>query len=166
VRSYKVLVEGYYESHRVLLALLPLAMRMAGPREAVWHALIRRNYGASHFIVGRDHASPGLDSAGKPFYGAYDAQELVARFAKELGIGMLPFTEMMYLPDENRYEEVSRIPPAARTASISGTQVREEFLAAGGPEASRLVHAARGRSDPHGYVSSAPPSGGVRVVRA
>jgi len=131
VRSYKVLVEGYYESHRVLLALLPLAMRMAGPREAVWHALIRRNYGASHFIVGRDHASPGLDSAGKPFYGAYDAQELVARFAKELGIGMLPFTEMMYLPDENRYEEVSRIPPAARTASISGTQVREEFLAAG-----------------------------------
>ena len=131
VRSYKVLVEGYYESHRVLLALLPLAMRMAGPREAVWHALIRRNYGASHFIVGRDHASPGLDSAGKPFYGAYDAQELVARFAKELGIGLLPFTEMMYLPDENRYEEVSRIPPAARTASISGTQVREEFLAAG-----------------------------------
>jgi sulfate adenylyltransferase len=131
VRAYKVLVEHYYERRRVLLALLPLAMRMAGPREAVWHALIRRNYGASHFIVGRDHASPGLDSAGKPFYGPYDAQELVARFQEELGIGMLPFGEMMYLPDEDRYEEVARILPGVRTASISGTQVREEFLNAG-----------------------------------
>jgi sulfate adenylyltransferase len=131
VRSYKVLVERYYEAGRVLLALLPLAMRMAGPREAVWHALIRRNYGASHFIVGRDHASPGLDSAGKPFYGARDAQELVARFQAELGIGMVPFAEMMYLPDEDRYEEESRIPRTARTATISGTQVREEFLSAG-----------------------------------
>ena len=131
VRSYKVLVERYYEPGRVLLALLPLAMRMAGPREAVWHALIRRNYGASHFIVGRDHASPGLDSAGKPFYGARDAQELVARFQAELRIGMVPFGEMMYLPDEDRYEEESRISPTARTATISGTQVREEFLSVG-----------------------------------
>ena len=131
VRTYKVLVERYYERGRVLLALLPLAMRMAGPREAVWHALIRRNYGASHFIVGRDHASPGLDSAGKPFYGAYDAQELVGRFQEELGIGMLPFGEMMYLPDEDRYEENSRIPANARTASISGTQVRDDFLNVG-----------------------------------
>jgi sulfate adenylyltransferase len=131
VRSYKALVERYYEPGRVLLALLPLAMRMAGPREAVWHALIRRNYGASHFIVGRDHASPGLDSAGKPFYGARDAQELVARVQAELGIGMVPFGEMMYLPDEDRYEEESRISPTARTATISGTQVREEFLSAG-----------------------------------
>jgi sulfate adenylyltransferase len=131
VRTYKVLVERYYERGRVLLALLPLAMRMAGPREAVWHALIRRNHGASHFVVGRDHASPGVDSAGKPFYGAYDAQELVGRFQEELGIGMLPFGEMMYLPDEDRYEEVSRIPPNARTASISGTQVRDDFLNVG-----------------------------------
>jgi sulfate adenylyltransferase len=131
VRTYKVLIERYYERGRVLLALLPLAMRMAGPREAVWHALIRRNHGASHFVVGRDHASPGLDSAGKPFYGAYDAQELVGCFQEELGIGMLPFGEMMYLPDEDRYEEVSRIPPNARTASISGTQVRDDFLNVG-----------------------------------
>ena len=131
VRSYKVLVERYYERGRVLLALLPLAMRMAGPREAAWHALIRRNYGASHFIVGRNHASPGADSAGKPFYGDRDAQELMARVEAELGIRMVPFGEMMYLPDEDRYEEESRIPQAARTASISGTQVREEFLSAG-----------------------------------
>jgi sulfate adenylyltransferase len=131
VRTYKLLVERYYEPGRVLLGLLPLAMRMAGPREAVWHALIRRNHGASHFIVGRDHASPGVDSAGKPFYGPYDAQELVGRFREELGVTMLPFGEMMYLPDEDRYEEASRVPPKARTASISGTQVREEFLNAG-----------------------------------
>jgi sulfate adenylyltransferase len=131
VRTYKVLVERYYEPGRVVLALLNLAMRMAGPREALWHALIRRNHGASHFIVGRDHASPGLDSAGKPFYGAYDAQELVGRHQEELGITMLPFGEMMYLPDEARYEEASRVPKEARTAAISGTQVREEFLNAG-----------------------------------
>ena len=131
VRSYKVLVDKYSERGRVLLALLPLAMRMAGPREAVWHALIRRNYGASHFIVGRDHASPGRDSAGKAFYGARDAQDLVARFQDELGIRMVPFGEMLYLPDEDRYEEESRIPPRARTASLSGTQVREEFLRVG-----------------------------------
>jgi sulfate adenylyltransferase len=106
-------------------------MRMAGPREAVWHGIIRRNYGASHLIVGRDHASPGSDSAGKPFYGPYDAQELVERLQPDHGVSVLPFGEMMYLLDEDRYEEVSRIPREAPTAAISGTQVREEFLNAG-----------------------------------
>ena len=81
VRTYKMLAERYYDPDRILLALLPLAMRMAGPREALWHALIRRNYGANHLIVGRDHASPGVDSKGKPFYGPYDAQELVQQFS-------------------------------------------------------------------------------------
>ncbi|MBI1892835.1 MAG: bifunctional sulfate adenylyltransferase/adenylylsulfate kinase [Candidatus Rokubacteria bacterium] len=131
VRTYKALAERYYEPGRVLLALLPLAMRLAGPREALWHALIRRNHGANYLIIGRDHASPGTDSAGKPFYGPYDAQELVGRFKDELGVGVVPFRELMYLPDEGRYEEVSRITPVTRTASISGTQVREEFLNAG-----------------------------------
>jgi sulfate adenylyltransferase len=131
VRTYKVLVDHYYERGRVLLGLLPLAMRMAGPREAVWHAIIRRNYGASHLIVGRDHASPGADSAGKPFYGPYDAQQLAESLRAEHGVDILPFGEMMYLLDEERYEEVSRLPRGARTASISGTQVRDEFLNAG-----------------------------------
>ena len=131
VRTYKALAEGYYDPSRVLLALLPLAMRMAGPREAVWHALIRRNYGANHLIVGRDHAGPGFDSSGKPFYGPYDAQKLAQRFAEELGVGVVPFREFVYLPDEERYEEVTRVPPGARTASISGTQVREEYLSNG-----------------------------------
>jgi sulfate adenylyltransferase len=128
VRAYKALVTGYYDANRVLLALLPLAMRMAGPREALWHALIHRNYGANHFIVGRDHAGPGNDSTGKPFYGPYDAQDLLQRYSAELGIKMVTLHEMLYLPNEERYEEVSRIHPTARTASISGTQVREQYL--------------------------------------
>jgi sulfate adenylyltransferase len=122
------LARHHYETDRILLALLPLAMRMAGPREAVWHALIRRNYGANHFIVGRDHAGPGTDSSGNPFYGPYDAQQLVEHHAGELGIRVLPFHELTYLPDEDRYEEISKIPAGARTATISGTQVREEYL--------------------------------------
>ena len=131
VRAYKALAERYYDPRRILLALLPLAMRMAGPREALWHALIRRNYGASHLIVGRDHASPGKDSAGQPFYGPYDAQELVAEHGPELGMGMVPFRELVYLPEEERYEETGKIPPQARTASLSGTQVRDEYLNSG-----------------------------------
>jgi len=128
VRTYKELTHRYYHPGRIVLALLPLAMRLAGPREALWHALIRRNYGANHLIVGRDHASPGVDSTGRPFYGPYDAQELVARFSEELGVGMIPFQELTYLPEEGRYIEISRVSAQARTTSISGTQVREQYL--------------------------------------
>ena len=128
VRAYKALAAGYYDPNRILLALLPLAMRMAGPREALWHALIRRNHGANHFIVGRDHAGPGNDSTGQPFYGPYDAQELLQRYSAELGVHMVPFREFAYLPDQERYEEVSRITSGTRTTFISGTQVREQYL--------------------------------------
>ena len=128
VRTYRALARQYYDSDRILLSLLPLAMRMAGPREAVWHALIRRNYGANHLIVGRDHAGPGKDSKGEPFYGPYDAQELVESLSEELGVEVVPFRMMVYLPDEERYEEISKIDEETRTASISGTQVREEYL--------------------------------------
>lgn len=131
VRTYRALAERYYAPDRILLALLPLAMRLAGPREALWHAIIRRNHGANHLIIGRDHASPGVDSAGKPFYGPYDAQELVERHGHEVGIGVVPFSELVYLPDEDRYEEVSHVTASTRTASISGTQVREQFLNSG-----------------------------------
>ena len=131
VRTYKALAEGYYDADRILLALLPLAMRLAGPREALWHAIIRRNYGASYLIVGRDHAGPGVDSSGNPFYGPYDAQELVEQHRDELGVGVVPFQLLVYLPDEQRYEEVSKISENTRTASISGTQVREEYLSKG-----------------------------------
>ncbi|HLU99686.1 MAG TPA: bifunctional sulfate adenylyltransferase/adenylylsulfate kinase [Acidobacteriota bacterium] len=131
VRTYKALADRYYERDRILLSLLPLAMRMAGPREALWHAIIRRNYGANHLIVGRDHASPGKDSEGKPFYGPYDAQELVEAHSNEIGVKVIPFRMLVYLPDEQRYEEVSRVPEGVRTASISGTEVRENYLYAG-----------------------------------
>src|SRR4030095_7320633 len=93
VRSYKALAENYYEPDRILLALLPLAMRLAGPREALWHALIRRNYGENHMIMRLDHASPGNDSNGNPFYPPYAAQELVQQFEDELGVKPLNFGE-------------------------------------------------------------------------
>jgi sulfate adenylyltransferase len=128
VRSYKALLNNYYAQDRSLLALLPLAMRLAGPREALWHALIRRNFGANHLIVGRDHAGPGNDSLGRPFYGPYAAQELAKQHSAELGVGVLTFSEMVYLPHENRYEEATLIPSGAQTASISGTQVRSDYL--------------------------------------
>ena len=131
VRTYKALAQNYYDPDRIVLSLLPLAMRMAGPKEALWHAIIRRNHGANHMIVGRDHAGPGVDSTGKPFYGPYDAQELVREFEDEVGVTMMPFSELLYLPDEDRYEETSKIPQGTRTATISGTQVREEFLGKG-----------------------------------
>jgi sulfate adenylyltransferase len=131
VRTYRALAERYYEADRILLALLPLAMRLAGPREALWHALIRRNYGANHLIVGRDHASPGLDSEGRPFYPPDAAQDLVQEFSDELGVRVVPFEELVYLPDEERYEEVSKVPAGARTLSLSGTEVREAYLKTG-----------------------------------
>ena len=128
VRSYKALLSNYYDGDRAVLALLPLAMRLAGPREALWHAIIRRNFGANYLIVGRDHAGPGNDSTGRPFYGPYDAQELAQQHSAEIGVGVLTFSEMVYLPDEGRYEEASRIPDGAQVASISGTQVRSDYL--------------------------------------
>lgn len=131
VRVYKTLIDNYYEEDRSLLSLLPLAMRMAGPREAAWHAIIRRNYGANHLIVGRDHAGPGPDSNGEPFYGPYDAQDMIMRHADELGVKPAPFTEMVYLEDEDRYEENSKLPNGAKVRKISGTQVREDYLGKG-----------------------------------
>jgi sulfate adenylyltransferase len=131
VRCYQALVEHYYDPTRTLLALCPLAMRLAGPREAVWHAIIRRNYGANYFIVGRDHASPGLNSHGKPFYDPYAAQELMAAVQDEIGVTMIPFDEVVYLPEEDRYEERNRVPAGQRFYALSGTEVRENYLANG-----------------------------------
>lgn len=133
VRVYRKLIENHYETDKTLLSLLPLAMRMAGPREAILHAIIRRNYGANHFIVGRDHASPGIDSHGKPFYEPFAAQELFSEFEAELGVKMLAFGEMVYLPGEDRYEEINKIENGTKTVSLSGTQIREEFLYKGKP---------------------------------
>ncbi len=130
-RTYKALAENHYDKNSTLLSLLPLAMRMAGPKEALLHAIIRRNHGANHFIVGRDHAGPGNDSAGKPFYGPYDAQTLMTQYESEIGVKMVPFEMLVYLPDEDRYVEQKDIPSGARTLNISGTQVRDDYLAKG-----------------------------------
>ena len=131
VRTYKALVDNHYDKNSTMLSLLPLAMRMAGPKEVLLHAIIRRNHGANHFVVGRDHAGPGNDSTGKPFYGPYDAQENMKKYETELGVKMIPFEMLVYLPDEDRYVEEKDVPKGARTANISGTQVRDEYLAKG-----------------------------------
>jgi sulfate adenylyltransferase len=130
-RTYKALVDNYYSKDSTLLSLLPLAMRMAGPKEALLHAIVRRNHGVNHFIVGRDHAGPGNDSTGKPFYGPYDAQTLMTQHEAELGVKMVPFEMLVYLPDEDRYVEEKDVPKGAKTLNISGTQVRDDYLAKG-----------------------------------
>ena len=124
VRCYEHVLR-HYAPGSVTLALLPLAMRMAGPREALWHALIRKNYGCTHFIVGRDHAGPGVDGRGEPFYDPYAAQGLLKTHQAECGIAMVPFQEMVYAPDEGRYLPVDRIPENTRILRISGTRLRE-----------------------------------------
>jgi sulfate adenylyltransferase len=131
VRSYKALIERYYDRNRTLLSLLPLAMRMAGPREAVWHAIIRRNYGANYFIVGRDHAGPGKDSKGHSFYGPYDAQNLLKQLEPEVGVKMVPFKEIVYLPTADRFEERDEVPEGTPIATLSGTEVRSDYLGNG-----------------------------------
>jgi sulfate adenylyltransferase len=124
VRCYQKLL-NYYPEGSVTLSLLPLAMRMAGPREALWHAIIRKNYGCTHFIVGRDHAGPGKDSTGKDFYGPYEAQELAQKYAHEIGIEIVPFKEMVYVAQEDRYYPTDELQPHHTVLSISGTQLRK-----------------------------------------
>ncbi|GHJ84750.1 hypothetical protein NliqN6_1152 [Naganishia liquefaciens] len=131
VRAYQALMPKY-PNGMAHLALLPLAMRMAGPREAVWHAIIRKNYGATHFIVGRDHAGPGKNSAGQDFYGPYDAQELVSQFKDELHIEMVPFQMVTYLPESDEYQPIDEVPKGTPTANISGTELRRRLIT-GGP---------------------------------
>jgi sulfate adenylyltransferase len=131
VRTYRVLAQRYYDQNRIVLAVLPLAMRLAGPREALWHAVIRRNYGANFLIVGRDHASPGKDSRGQPFYERYAAQELVEQFSQELGLGVIPFRELAFVPGRNSYEEVADV--NGDTLTLSGSAAREQYLNKGRP---------------------------------
>ncbi|MGH9464584.1 MAG: bifunctional sulfate adenylyltransferase/adenylylsulfate kinase, partial [Thermoanaerobaculia bacterium] len=126
VRCYQRLLERY-PRNTAMLALLPLAMRMGGPREALLHAVIRKNYGCTHFIVGRDHAGPGNDSQGKPFYGPYEAQELLREHHEEIGIQMVPFKNMVWVEDAAAYFPEDEVPNGARTLSLSGTQLRDRL---------------------------------------
>lgn len=126
VRVYKAL-QRRFPSNTTMISLLPLAMRMGGPREAVWHAIIRKNHGATHFIVGRDHAGPGKGADGKDFYGPYDAQKLAQQHAKEIGIEVVPFQMMVYTPANDTYMPIDEVPEGVETASISGTEQRERL---------------------------------------
>lgn len=126
VRVYQALLPRYPNGMAVL-GLLPLAMRMGGPREAIWHAIIRKNHGATHFIVGRDHAGPGKNSKGKDFYGPYDAQYAVEKYRSELGIEVVPFQQMTYLPDSDEYKPRDEVPQTTRTLDISGTELRNRL---------------------------------------
>lgn len=123
VKCYQKLM-NYYPEGSATLSLLPISMRMAGPREAVWHAIIRRNYGCTHFIVGRDHAGPGKDSSGKDFYGPYDAQNLLKAYAKEIGIVAVPFKEMVFVKEDNNYQQVDQVAKGKTVLNISGTELR------------------------------------------
>ncbi|KAJ4286768.1 Sulfate adenylyltransferase [Kalmusia sp. IMI 367209] len=126
VRVYQALLPRYPNGMAVL-GLLPLAMRMGGPREAIWHAIIRKNHGATHFIVGRDHAGPGKNSKGEEFYGPYDAQYAVEKYKDELGIEVVPFQMMTYLPDTDEYKPKDEVAQGVRTLDISGTELRKRL---------------------------------------
>jgi len=122
VRGYKAWVERYYDKSRIVLNLLPLATRMAGSREALWQAIIGRNYGANYFILGRNYADPGRDSQDKAFYGQYDAAKLLERLAPEIGVKPAPFKETAFLPDEDRIEEENRVLVGTQISIHPGTQ--------------------------------------------
>ena len=126
VRCYQSILQ-HAPSDSARLSLLPLAMRMGGPREAVWHAIIRKNFGCSHLIVGRDHAGPGPDSNGRPFYRPYDAQKLLASVQGEIGITMLPFDMLVYVEELHNYAPESQVPGNAKVLNISGTQLRQRL---------------------------------------
>lgn len=134
MRTYIALYNHYYPKERSLLVFIPYAMRFAGPKEALLHGIIRKNYGATHFIVGRFHADPGLNSAGVPFYGPYDAQELFKKYEEEIGIKMVSFKELVYAPELDTYVEIdTAIEKGINFWKLSGTQVRENYLYKGIP---------------------------------
>ncbi len=126
VRCYEAILPRYPQL-TVMLSLLPLAMRMGGPREALWHAIIRKNYGCTHLIVGRDHAGPGHDSKGEPFYPPYAAQELLRQHERELGVSEVPFREMLYVEEQDAYFAEDEVPEHARVLNISGTELRRRL---------------------------------------
>ncbi len=126
VRCYEAVL-GQYPAQTTALSLLNLAMRMAGPREAVWHGIIRKNHGCTHMIVGRDHAGPGKNSQGKDFYDPYAAQELFAQHAAEIGIEMVDFKHMVYVQEKAQYYPANEVPEGSTVLDISGTELRRRL---------------------------------------
>ncbi len=126
VRCYHQVVQHYPpDSH--ILSLLPLAMRMSGPREALLHAIVAKNYGCTHFIAGRDHAGPGSDHSGRPYYASDEAAKLTQAYADEIGMTVVPFIEMVYLPFEDEYRSADQVPEGAQFISLSGSDIRDRI---------------------------------------
>ena len=126
VRCYEAVLDKY-PAATTHLSLLNLAMRMAGPKEALWHAIIRRNHGLTHMIIGRDHAGPGKNSQGKDFYDPYAAQDLVRTHQAEIGIEMVDFKQMVYVRDKAQYYPVDEVPEGSTVLDISGTELRRRL---------------------------------------
>ena len=158
VRCYQHVIEKYPKGS-AMLALLPLAMRMGGPREALLHAIIRKNYGCTHLIIGRDHAGPGNDSKGNPFYEPYDAQRLLTKHKKEIGIEIVPFQFMVYTPSDNCYKPLESLDNNEDYLTISGTELRN-ILDKGGeipewfsyPEVTKELKKSRPPLDQRGFT--------------
>ncbi|KAJ1805067.1 Sulfate adenylyltransferase, partial [Coemansia sp. RSA 2598] len=175
VRVYQAIM-AKYPNGMAQLSLLPLAMRMGGPREAVWHAIIRKNFGATHFIVGRDHAGPGSNSQGKDFYGPYEAQDLVIKYKDELDIEMVPFQMLTYLPDTDEYQPINEVPEGVRTLNISGTELRRRLKTGAPipewfsyPEVVRILREANPPRDTQGFtvlLTGLHASGKEAIARA
>ncbi|KAJ1870255.1 Sulfate adenylyltransferase [Coemansia sp. RSA 486] len=175
VRVYQAIM-AKYPNGMAQLSLLPLAMRMGGPREAVWHAIIRKNFGATHFIVGRDHAGPGSNSQGQDFYGPYEAQELVIKYKDELDIEMVPFQMLTYLPDTDEYQPINEVPEGVKTLNISGTELRRRLKTGAPipewfsyPEVVRILREANPPRDTQGFtvlLTGLHASGKEAIARA
>ena len=126
VRCYEAILDKY-PTFSTNLSLINLAMRMAGPREALWHGLIRKNHGCTHFIIGRDHAGPGKDICGNDFYAPYDAQSLFKKYSKEIGIEMVSFKELVYVPEQGKFKPIDELNSGIKTLNISGSELRRRL---------------------------------------
>ena len=126
VRCYQKILNHFPEG-TTMLSLLPLSMRMAGPREALWHGLIRKNYGCTHIVIGRDHAGPGKDENGNDYYGPYEAQDLLKKYSDEIGIEMVEFKMMVYVEDKAEYMPIDSVPKDSNKLNISGTELRHRL---------------------------------------
>ncbi|KAJ1778197.1 Sulfate adenylyltransferase [Coemansia sp. RSA 1824] len=175
VRVYQAIMPKY-PNGMAQLSLLPLAMRMGGPREALWHAIIRKNFGATHFIIGRDHAGPGTNSQGQDFYGPYEAQDLVLKYKDELDIEVVPFQMLTYLPDTDEYMPINEVPNETKTLNISGTELRRRLKTGAPipewfsyPEVVRILREANPPRDKQGFtvfLTGLHASGKEAIARA
>jgi sulfate adenylyltransferase len=128
VRCYRA-VTRHYPPDSFVLNLLPLSMRLSGPRDALLHMIIAKNYGCTHLIVGRDHASPGSDAGGKPFYESHAARKLAEEYSQEIGVTVVPFEELVYLPFEDEYRPADQVPEGTQTISFSSSHIRDRIRA-------------------------------------